>query len=80
MPKVVALNAEQELNPLAMVRGQAALFGTFTPFASTWLIDRTGDKASPGYWLMCAATLGIIATLTVYRGGRTIETREAVAA
>ena len=31
----------------------AALFGTFTPFASTWLIGQTGDKASPGYWLMC---------------------------
>jgi MHS family citrate/tricarballylate:H+ symporter-like MFS transporter len=58
----------------------AALFGTFTPFASTWLIQHSGDKASPGYWLMCAATLGIIATLTVYRGGRTIETREAVMA
>ena len=58
----------------------AALFGTFTPFASTWLIDKTGDKASPGYWLMFAAVLGIIATLAVYRGGRAIETREAVAA
>ena len=57
----------------------AGLFGTFTPYASTWLIQRTGDKASPGYWLMCAATLGIIAALTVYRGGRTIETREALA-
>jgi MHS family citrate/tricarballylate:H+ symporter-like MFS transporter len=58
----------------------AALFGTFTPFASTWLIQATGDKASPGYWLMFAAVLGIIAALTVYRGGRTIEIREAVAA
>jgi MFS transporter, MHS family, citrate/tricarballylate:H+ symporter len=58
----------------------AALFGTFTPFASTWLIDHTGDKASPGYWLMCAATLGIIAALTVYRAGRTIQVREAVTA
>jgi MFS transporter, MHS family, citrate/tricarballylate:H+ symporter len=58
----------------------AGLFGTFTPFASTWLIDHTGDKASPGYWLMCAAALGIIAALAIYRGGRTIETREAVAA
>jgi MHS family citrate/tricarballylate:H+ symporter-like MFS transporter len=57
----------------------AGLFGTFTPFAATWLIQRTGDKASPGYWLMCAATLGIIAALTVYRGGKTIETREALA-
>ncbi|WP_426437737.1 MFS transporter [Bradyrhizobium genosp. P] len=58
----------------------AGLFGTFTPFASTWLIQHTGDKASPGYWLMCAAVLGIVATLTVYRGGQTIEQRETVAA
>jgi MFS transporter, MHS family, citrate/tricarballylate:H+ symporter len=58
----------------------AALFGTFTPFASTWLIDHTGDKASPGFWLMFAAVLGIIATLTVYRGGQAIATREAVTA
>jgi MHS family citrate/tricarballylate:H+ symporter-like MFS transporter len=58
----------------------AGLFGTFTPFASTWLIDHTGDKASPGFWLMCAATLGIVAALVIYRGGRTIATREAVTA
>ncbi|CCD85963.1 citrate-proton symporter (Citrate transporter) (Citrate carrier protein) [Bradyrhizobium sp. ORS 285] len=48
----------------------AALFGTFTPFAATWLIEKTGDKASPGFWLMFAAVLGIIAALTVYRGGQ----------
>lgn len=59
----------------------AALFGTFTPFASTWLIEKTGDKASPGFWLMFAAALGIIAALIVYRpGGRTVEVREAVTA
>jgi MHS family citrate/tricarballylate:H+ symporter-like MFS transporter len=58
----------------------AALFGTFTPYASTQLIKWTGDKASPAFWLMVGATLGIIAALTVYRGGRTIETREAVTA
>jgi MFS transporter, MHS family, citrate/tricarballylate:H+ symporter len=58
----------------------AGLFGTFTPFASTWLIDTTKDKASPGYWLMFAAVLGIVATLTVYRGGRTIAARDAVTA
>nr|WP_245164054.1 MFS transporter [Bradyrhizobium elkanii] len=46
----------------------AALFGTFTPLASTWLIERTNDKASPGFWLMFAAALGIIAVLTIYRG------------
>jgi MFS transporter, MHS family, citrate/tricarballylate:H+ symporter len=58
----------------------AALFGTFTPFAATMLIDKTGDRASPGFWLMCAAASGIIAALAIYRGGRTIETREAVPA
>jgi MHS family citrate/tricarballylate:H+ symporter-like MFS transporter len=47
----------------------AALFGTFTPFASTLLIEHTGDKASPGLWLMFAAFLGIIAASIVYRGG-----------
>jgi MHS family citrate/tricarballylate:H+ symporter-like MFS transporter len=39
-----------------------------------------GDKASPAYWLMFGAALGIIGALTVYRGGKTIETREAIAA
>jgi MHS family citrate/tricarballylate:H+ symporter-like MFS transporter len=58
----------------------AALFGTFTPLAATWLIDRTGDKASPGFWLMFAAASGIVATLAIYRGGETIEARDAVTA
>jgi len=58
----------------------AGLFGTFTPFAATWLIQHTGDKASPCYWLMFGAALSIVATLTVYRGGKTIATREAVVA
>lgn len=58
----------------------AALFGTFTPFASTWLIQTTGDKASPGFWLMFAAVLGIVAALTVYRGGQRVGASEPVAA
>ncbi|HVX74563.1 MAG TPA: MFS transporter [Bradyrhizobium sp.] len=59
----------------------AGIFGTATPFVATKLIEVTGqDKASPAYWLMFGAALGIIATLTVYRGGETIQTREAVAA
>ncbi|KRQ08730.1 citrate-proton symporter [Bradyrhizobium pachyrhizi] len=49
----------------------AALFGTFTPLASTWLIERTHDKASPGFWLMFAAALSVIAALTIYRGTST---------
>ncbi len=57
----------------------AGLFGTFTPFASTWLIDHTGDKASPGFWLMCAAVLGIIAALIVYRHGEAAAKEAALA-
>ena len=50
----------------------AALFGTSTPFVSTKLIEMTGDKASPGFWLMFAAASGFIAALSIYRtrGGR----------
>ena len=46
----------------------AALFGTFTPLVSTWLINVTGNRASPGYWLMAAAASGLIATFAIYRG------------
>jgi MHS family citrate/tricarballylate:H+ symporter-like MFS transporter len=56
----------------------AALFGTFTPFAATKLVALTGDKASAGYWLMCAAASGIIAALAIYRTGAA-EARAALA-
>ncbi len=57
----------------------AGIFGTSTPFVSTKLIAMTGqDKASPAFWLMFGAALGIIAALTVYRDGRAMPTREAV--
>ncbi|MES5488126.1 MFS transporter [Bradyrhizobium sp. INPA03-11B] len=58
----------------------AGVFGTATPFVATKLIAWTGDKASPAYWLMFGAALGIIAALIVYRGGQTIEQRKTVAA
>jgi MHS family citrate/tricarballylate:H+ symporter-like MFS transporter len=45
-----------------------ALFGTFTPLVSTWLIDRTGNQASPGFWLVAAAMVSLIATVIVYHG------------
>ncbi len=35
---------------------------------STYLIERTGDKAAPGYWMSFAALCGLIATLALYRG------------
>jgi MHS family citrate/tricarballylate:H+ symporter-like MFS transporter len=52
-----------------------ALFGTFTPLLSTYLIATTGDRAAPGYWLMAAGLSGAIATLLIYRarGVTTVE-------
>nr|WP_311527793.1 MFS transporter [uncultured Ralstonia sp.] len=46
-----------------------ALFGGFTPAVSTYLIEVTHDKASPGYWLSFAAVCGLCATLGLYRHG-----------
>jgi MHS family citrate/tricarballylate:H+ symporter-like MFS transporter len=45
-----------------------AIFGGFTPLISTWLIEVTGDKASPGYWMTFAAVCGLFATFVLYRG------------
>ena len=36
---------------------------------STFLIERTGDKAAPGYWMSFAAVCGLVATLALYRRG-----------
>jgi len=57
----------------------AGVFGTFTPYAATWLIKETGDNASPAYWLMCAAVLGIVAALAVYRHGEAAAKEAALA-
>jgi MFS transporter, MHS family, citrate/tricarballylate:H+ symporter len=57
----------------------AALFGTFTPLASTFLIKASANQASPGFWLMFAAYCSLMATAAFYRGGETAEIREAVA-
>lgn len=45
-----------------------AIFGGFTPLISTWLIDATGDKASPGYWMAFAGACGLLATGLLYKG------------
>lgn len=44
-----------------------AVFGGFTPVISTALIEFTGDKASPGYWMSFAAVCALLATLYLYR-------------
>ena len=53
----------------------AELFGTFTPYAALRLTAMTGDKASPGFWLMAAAASGFIAAAVIYRHGA-VEARE----
>ena len=45
-----------------------AIFGGYTPLISTWLIEQTGDKAAPGYWMTFAAVCGLIATGLLYGG------------
>src|SRR5207244_2035096 len=40
-----------------------AIFGGFTPAASTYLIHITGNRAIPGVWLSFAAACGLAATL-----------------
>jgi len=49
-----------------------AIFGGFTPAMSTFLIQYTGDKAAPGYWMSVSALCSLCATLYLYRraGGR----------
>jgi MHS family citrate/tricarballylate:H+ symporter-like MFS transporter len=47
-----------------------AIFGGFTPMLSTWLIEVTGDKAAPGYWMSFAAVCGLISVLMLYGGSR----------
>ncbi|HBY7381153.1 MFS transporter [Klebsiella pneumoniae] len=44
-----------------------AVFAGFTPVISTALIEYTGDKASPGYWMSFAAICGLLATCYLYR-------------
>ena len=44
-----------------------AIFGGFTPFIATWLIELTKNKAAPGMWMATAALCGLLATLYLYR-------------
>jgi MHS family citrate/tricarballylate:H+ symporter-like MFS transporter len=47
----------------------ATTLGGSSLAVSTWLIQHTGDKAAPGYWMSFAALCGLVATLALYRGG-----------
>jgi MHS family citrate/tricarballylate:H+ symporter-like MFS transporter len=47
-----------------------AVFGGMTPAVSTYLIEMTGDKAAPGYWMSLAAACSLAATLLLLRRER----------
>lgn len=42
-----------------------AVFGGFTPAVCTYLIETTGNRASPGLWLSLAAAISLIAAVAV---------------
>ena len=45
----------------------AALFGGLAPFISTWLIDFTGSKLAPSFFIMLAAVISLSALVTARR-------------
>ncbi|MCE1184820.1 MAG: MFS transporter [Rhodocyclales bacterium] len=47
-----------------------AIFGGLTPAVSTALVEMTGSKSSPAYWLLFAAISACIATLVLFRASR----------
>jgi MHS family citrate/tricarballylate:H+ symporter-like MFS transporter len=56
-----------------------ALFGGFTPAISTFLIEKTGNQAVAGLWLMFAAACGLVAALVAWREGYAERTIPAAA-
>jgi MFS transporter, MHS family, citrate/tricarballylate:H+ symporter len=50
-----------------------AVFGGVTPVVSTLLIEKTGDRAAPAYWLTFAAVCSLVATMLLLRRARRAE-------
>ena len=44
-----------------------SVFGGLTPMIATYLVEQTGSKSMPAFWLMFAAIVSLIATLIVFR-------------
>ena len=57
-----------------------ALFGGFTPLVSTWLIEATGNRAAPAFWMAFGGACGLLATLLAYRNKAQVATAEGVSA
>jgi len=49
-----------------------ALFGGFTPLVSTWLIEATGNRAAPAFWMAFGGACGLVATVLIYRKDKTL--------
>jgi MHS family citrate/tricarballylate:H+ symporter-like MFS transporter len=52
-----------------------ALFGGSTSVVSTWIIETTGDKATPGLWMGFGGAAGLVATLPIHRERRAAQLR-----
>jgi MHS family proline/betaine transporter-like MFS transporter len=46
-----------------------AIFGGFAPFINAWLIEMTGSKTAPSFYLMLAAMISIVALIAARRLG-----------
>ncbi|RZF53003.1 MFS transporter [Acinetobacter halotolerans] len=44
-----------------------SVFGGLTPMIATYLVQESGSKSMPAFWLMFAAIISLIATLIVFR-------------
>jgi len=55
-----------------------AIFGGFTPAASTYLIQLTGNRAMPGAWLSLAAACALVAVMASRVGSRANMLRHSV--
>jgi MHS family proline/betaine transporter-like MFS transporter len=46
-----------------------AIFGGFAPFINAWLIEITGSKLAPSFYLMLAAVISLVALGAAHRLG-----------
>ncbi len=46
-----------------------AIFGGFAPFINAWLIEMTGSKLAPSFYLMLAAAISLVALTAAHRLG-----------
>lgn len=51
-----------------------ALLGGFTPLISTWLIEATGNRAAPAFWVALGGACGLFSTLVLYRRAPALST------